>query len=243
MQSTTDPAPARPRPSLTDYYRVNRGGGLFTEATGQWAATVIASTAYRLGVPPTVLTLINLVIGLGTSITVICLAGPVAAGSVPAWPIGLLALVGWQVAYFFDCADGQLARATGQTSPAGARVDILCDVASQSALVTALASIAVAQTPDTPVWLVVVFAATWMTNLVTSALQSGPAAASLVPTRSPAVRLAKVIRDPGAVFFVAGIILLAAPAATVWFVAAFTVVNGGFLLASIGFAAYRSLAS
>ena len=90
MQSTTDPAPARPRPSLTDYYRVNRGGGLFTEATGQWVATVIASTAYRLGVPPDGLTLINLVIGLGTSITVICLAGPVAAGSVPAWPIGLL---------------------------------------------------------------------------------------------------------------------------------------------------------
>jgi len=243
VQSTTDPAPPRSRPTLVDYYRVNRGGGLFTEATGQWVGAVVASTAYRLNLAPTVLTLFNLVIGLGTSITVMWLAGPVADGTMPAWPLGLLALIGWQVAYAFDCADGQLARATGQASPAGARVDILCDVASQSALVTVLATTALAQVPDTPVWLVTLFAATWMTNLVTSALQSGPAAASMVPSQSLVVRVAKLIRDPGAVFFVAGLILLTAPAATVWFIAVFTVVNGGFLLASIAFAARRALST
>src|SRR5690606_12815538 len=106
----------------------------------------------------------------------------------------------------------QLARATGQTSAAGARTDILCDVASQIALVTAVAVVAVAQRPDTPVWLVVVFAGTWLTNLVTSALQSGPAAASMVPSRSLPVRVIKLVRDPGAVFFLAALILLAAPA-------------------------------
>ena len=66
----------------------------------------------------------------------------------PAWAVGLLALVGWQVAYALDCADGQLARVTGRTSAAGARLDVLCDVAAQIALVTALAAVAVAHRPD-----------------------------------------------------------------------------------------------
>lgn len=243
MHSTTERTPVQPRPRLIDYYSVNKGGGLFTEATGQWVGAAIAGAAYRLGLPPTVLTLVNFVIGVGTSVTVVLLAGPVAEGRVAAWPVGLLALLGWQLAYCFDCADGQLARATGQTSPAGARVDILCDVAIQSALLAALATTAVAQRPETPTWLVALFAASWMTNLVTSALQSGPAAASMVPSRSPLVRVAKLIRDPGAVFLVAGAILLLSPASTVWFVVAFTVVNGGFLLASIAFAARRSLSA
>lgn len=235
------PAGSRPRPSLTDYYAVNKGGGLFSEATGQWIATLLAAAGHRLGLRPTALTLINLTIGLATSVTVIALARPIADGTVPAWPIGLAALLGWQVAYAFDCADGQLARATGQTSVAGARTDILCDVASQVALVTALSTVAVAQVPETPVWLVTAFTGTWMVNLVTSALQSGPAAASMVPSRSLPVRVVKLIRDPGALFFVAGLLLIFAPAAMVWFVAGFTVVNGGFLLASIAFSARQGL--
>src|SRR5690606_4583908 len=214
---------------------------LFSEATGQWIATVLAAAGHRLGLRPTALTLINLTIGLATSVTVIALARPINDGTVPAWPIGLAALLGWQVAYAFDCADGQLARATGQTSVAGARTDILCDVASQVALVTALSTVAVAQVPETPVWLVTAFTGTWMVNLVTSALQSGPAAASMVPSRSLPVRVVKLIRDPGALFFVAGLLLIFAPAAMVWFVAGFTVVDGGFLLASIAFAARQGL--
>jgi phosphatidylglycerophosphate synthase len=235
MRSVTD------RPGVADYYAVNRGGGLFSEATGQWAGAVLAAVGHRLGLAPTVLTLVNLAIGLATSATVILLAGPVADGTVPAWPVGLVALVGWQLAYAFDCADGQLARVAGRTSPAGGRTDLLCDVASQIALVAALGTVATAQRPATPVWLVALFAGTWLVNLVTSALQSGPAAASMVPSRSLSVRLVKLVRDPGAVFALAGLILLLAPAAAGWFVVAFTVVNGGFLLASIGFAAISSV--
>jgi phosphatidylglycerophosphate synthase len=236
VRSTTDPR-------LTDYYAVNKGGGLFSEATGQWVGAALAATGRRLGLAPTVLTLVNLVIALATAVTVVVLAEPVAGGELPAWPVGLLALVGWQLAYAFDCADGQLARATGRTSVPGARTDILCDVASQIALVAALAAVAVAQEPDTPAWLVAGFVGTWMVNLVTSALQSGPVAASMVPSRSLPVRIVKLVRDPGAVFFVAGLILLLAPAATIWFVVAFTVVNGGFLLASIAFSARAALRS
>jgi hypothetical protein len=53
--------------------------------------------------------------------------------------------------------------------------------------------------------------------------------------------VAKLVRDPGAVFFVAALILLFAPAMMSWFVAAFSVVNGGFLLASIAFSTRRGL--
>ena len=98
-----------------------------------------------------------------------------------------------------------------------------------------------AQRPATPVWLVAAFAGTWMVNLVTSVMQAGPNAASMVPSTSLPVRLVKLIRDYGAVIFVAGLVLLLAPALAFWFVVAFTVVNGGFLLASIAFAARASL--
>ncbi|MCW3816518.1 CDP-alcohol phosphatidyltransferase family protein [Micromonospora sp. DR5-3] len=229
------------RPAIADFHRVNRGGGLFSESISQWIGAVFAMVAQRLGLRPTALTLTNLVLGLATSVTVVALAGPVAAGDVPAWAVGLVALVGWQIAYALDCADGQLARVTGQGSSAGARVDVLCDVAAQIALVAALGATAVAQRPATPAWLVAIFAGTWMVNLVTSVMQAGPNAASMVTSSSLPVRLVKLVRDYGAVIFLAGLVLAVAPALTVWLVVAFTIVNGGFLLASIAFSARASL--
>ncbi|MET7375976.1 CDP-alcohol phosphatidyltransferase family protein [Micromonospora arida] len=239
MQSAT--SLADPRPTVADFHRVNRGGGLFSESISQWLGAVFALVAQRLGLRPTALTITNLVLGLATSVTVVALAGPVAAGDVPAWVVGLLALVGWQVAYSLDCADGQLARVTGQGSAAGARVDVLCDVAAQIALVAALAATAVAQEPGAPTWLVATFAGTWMVNLVTSVMQAGPNAASMVTSTSLPVRLVKLVRDYGAVVFVAAVVLAVAPALVLWVMVAFTIVNGGFLLASIAFSARASL--
>ncbi|WBB78637.1 CDP-alcohol phosphatidyltransferase family protein [Micromonospora sp. WMMD882] len=229
------------RPTVADFHRVNRGGGLFSESISQWLGAVFALAAQRLGLKPTALTVTNLVLGLAASVTVVASADRVAAGAVPAWLVGLVALVGWQVAYALDCADGQLARVTGQGSAAGARVDVLCDVAAQIALVTALGAVAVAQRPSTPVWLVAAFAGTWMVNLVTSVMQAGPNAASMVTSTSLPVRLVKLVRDYGAVIFVAGLVLAFVPALTFWVIVAFTVVNGGFLLASIAFSARASL--
>jgi phosphatidylglycerophosphate synthase len=229
------------RPAAADFYRTNRGGGLFSQAFSQWFGAAIAVAAHRLGLPPTALTVANLVLGLAASVTVVALAGPVATGGASAWAVGLVALVGWQIAYGLDCADGQLARVTGRGSPAGARVDVLCDVAAQIALVTALSATAVAQRPATPVWLVAAFAGTWMVNLVTSVMQSGPNAATMVTSTSLPVRLVKLIRDYGAVIFLAGLVLTLAPQWTIWIVAAFTLVNGGFLLASIAFSVRASL--
>jgi phosphatidylglycerophosphate synthase len=160
-----------------------------------------------------------------------------------AWPIGLLALVGWQLAYALDCSDGQLARVTGQTSPAGGRIDVLCDVAAQIALVAALSATAKAQVPATPAWLLAAFAGTWMVNLITSVMQSGPQAASMVQSRSLPVRVVKLVRDYGAVIALAGLVLTVAPQWTIWLVSVFTLINAGFLAASIAFAGRQALRS
>jgi phosphatidylglycerophosphate synthase len=228
-------------PTAADYYRVNRGGGLYSEAVSQHLGAAVAVLANKRHLAPTVLTVANLGVGCAVSLVVIAAAGPVADGRIWAWPIGLLALVGWQVAYALDCADGQLARVTGQTSAAGARVDVLCDVAVQIALVAALAATAQAQVPDTPAWLLAAFAGSWMVNLVTSVMQSSPEAASMVTSRSLPVRVVKLVRDYGAVIAVAGLVLTVAPQWTVWLVSVFTLINSAFLAASIAFAGRQAL--
>jgi phosphatidylglycerophosphate synthase len=182
----------------------------------------------------------NLALGLAASAVVVALAPALARGNVPAWPVGLGALLAWQVSYALDCADGQLARVTGRATAAGARLDVLGDVAVQAALVAAVAAVAAAYRPGTPAWLLAAFGATWMVNPVAAVLQSGPRAASLVPSPARPVRLLKMVRDYGAVILALGLLLTFAPqwmVVAVWF---FTVVNAGFLFASIGAAARTS---
>ncbi len=222
-------------PTAADFLARNRGGGLFTETVSQRAAAYLCVLAHRLGLPPTALTLANLVLGLGASIGVVLLAHDMNV------VLGLAALVVWQLAYALDCADGQLARVTGRTSPAGKRIDILCDVALQIALVASVVAVANAYRPDLPSWLGPLFAGTWMVNLVTSVLQQDTAAHSLVTSNSPVVRVVKLVRDYGAVVTVIGLTLAFAPQWTPWLLVAFTVVNGAFLLVSIAATARASL--
>ena len=242
---TTPSPPAEPvvdrPPRAADYYAVNRGGGLFSEAISQRAGARIAVFAHRHRLAPTVLTVANLGLSCLVSFVVVAAAGPVAQGRMWAWPVGLLALAGWQFAYALDCSDGQLARVTGQTSAAGGRVDVLCDVAGQIALVAALSAVAEAQVPETPAWLVAAFAGTWMVNLVTSVMQTGSQAASLVTSRSLPVRLVKLVRDYGAVIALAGVVLAVAPQWTIFLIGAFTLINGAFLAASIAFSGRAAL--
>jgi phosphatidylglycerophosphate synthase len=226
-------------PTAADFRARHRGGGLFTETVNQRLGSYLCVAAYRRHLTPTALTLLNLAIGLGTSIAVGLLAGPMHHGTVPAAVVGLGALLLWQLAYSLDCADGQLARVTGRASPAGARVDILCDVALQISLVAAVATVASAYRP-VPAWLVAAFAGTWMVNLVTSVLQQGAAAQSLVTSRSPLVRMVKLVRDYGTVVTVLALAIALVPRWMIWVMAAFTVVNGLFLLASIAAAARAS---
>jgi phosphatidylglycerophosphate synthase len=227
-------------PAPADFLAHHRGGGLFTENVDQRAGAYLAFAAYRLGLAPTALTLANLLVGLTASIGVLALGTRLRDVHL-ATGLGALAL--WHLAYSLDCADGQLARVTGRSSPAGGRVDILCDVTSQIALVSALVTVVSVYSPGRPGWLAAAFAGTWMVNLVTSVLQQGSAAQSLVRGGTPIVRVVKLVRDFGAVVTVAGLVLAFAPQWMVWFVVACTVVNGLFLLTSVAAAARASLAS
>jgi phosphatidylglycerophosphate synthase len=232
---------AKPEPTAADFLAVNRGGGLFTETFDQRLGAVFALAAYRLGLPPTALTAANLLIGVATSVAVVLTAGPVAAGHLPAWLVGVLAFLVWHVAYALDCADGQLARVAGSGSAAGARVDVLVDVAVQISLVAAVGSVAVAQRASTPVWLVAVFASSWMVNLVTSVMAKEGTNESLVTSSSLPVRVVKLIRDYGAMLFLIGLVLAVWPAGTIWVMVLFSLVNCVFLAASIAAAGRASL--
>jgi phosphatidylglycerophosphate synthase len=224
------------QPTAADFLARHRGGGMFTEAVSQRIGARFAVAAHRAKLPPTALTLTNLILGLTAAVLVIG-----THGRLPAPVVGLIALVLWHIAYALDCSDGQLARVTGKGSPAGARVDVLCDVALQVALVAAVAAVAVEHDPAPPAWLIAAFAGTWMVNLVTSILQQGESAASLVSGSSLPIRLVKLIRDYGAVVTVVGLVLAFIPQWTIWLMVAFTVVNGAFLLVSIAASARASL--
>jgi phosphatidylglycerophosphate synthase len=234
-------APTKSEPTAADFLATNRGGGLLSEAIDQPIGARIALAGYRLGLAPSALTIVNLIIGVGTSAAVIALAGPMHRGTVPAAAVGLAALVLWHIAYEFDCADGQFARVAHKTSAAGGRLDILCDVAVQIALVSAVSAVAVNYQPRTPAWFVSAFAGSWMINLVTSVLAGGAQAQSLLTSRSLPVRLVKLSRDYGAMITLMGLGIALIPRYLVWVMVAFTVVNVVFLIASIVAATSKSL--
>ncbi|GIH05803.1 hypothetical protein Rhe02_38700 [Rhizocola hellebori] len=214
---------------VADFYAANRGGGLYSEAVSQRLGAFVALAGARAGVKPTVITLASLAVGVASS------AGLTIAGHrVSPW-VALLVLLGWQIAYAFDCADGQLARVTGQAGPAGARVDVLCDVAGHVALVTALVTVA-----RPPLWLGALFAGSWMINIITSVLATGEAP-SLIASRSGPARVVKLLRDYGALVLAAGLIVLFVPSWLIWYLISLTVINCAFLIASIVQAARRAL--
>ncbi|GIJ51504.1 hypothetical protein Val02_83900 [Virgisporangium aliadipatigenens] len=215
-------------PSAADFLATNRGGGLYTMAVSQRLGAWSAVFAHRRGYAPTTLTLGNLVLGLAAAAVVIA-----GQGRVSSVLIGLVATLLWQFAYALDCGDGQLARVTGRTSAAGKRIDILCDVALQIALVAAVATVAARHTPEPPVWLTAAFAGTWLVNIVTSLLQQGETAQSLIASGSPVIQVIKLIRDYGAVVLGIGLVIAFVPQWAIWGMVAFSLINGVFLLVSI----------
>ncbi len=214
----------------------HRGGGLYSSAVSQVVGSVLAATAGNSGAHPTVLTLGSLTIGVASSVV----AAYAGIHSVPL--LGLLALLGWQLAYALDCADGQLARTAKKTGPYGARVDVLVDFAVQVSVVAAVTAI-VAHWQHPPPGLLGAFAAVWLVNLFTSVLGGAEGATSLIGSGSPAVAVLKLARDYGFVIGVLGLLIAVAPRYVVAFLVAFLVFNAAFLLASIGRAAQLSMRS
>jgi phosphatidylglycerophosphate synthase len=221
------------RRTTWDFYAMQRGGGLLTEVVSQRLGAALAMAADRLRLSPSVLSLANLLAGVGGSIVAVAAAGRVADGALPAWPVGLVTLLAWHLAYGFDCADGQLARATGRASPAGARLDILCDLCVQIGVITAVAVTAMAHTDRLAAWVIPVFAGTWLVNLITSVLAGGATAASLIRSTGLAARIVKLARDYAAIITLCGLVIALRPQWSLWLVAGFTVANGGFLVASV----------
>src|SRR5690606_41433897 len=108
------------RPGTADFLAVNRGGGLFSEALSQRIGAAFSLAAHRLGLAPSVLTIVGVTIGLGSSVASVLLSPMAAAGDVAPRAVGRFGGAGWQIAYAFHCSDGMLARVTGRTSTAGA---------------------------------------------------------------------------------------------------------------------------
>ena len=84
---------------------------------------LIALMASRVGVPPNILSLLSVIITVGTCV----LAVYFEQGT---WLAGSVCIVGLQLGYAFDCADGPLARATGKESSFGSLFDKICDMSS-----------------------------------------------------------------------------------------------------------------
>lgn len=182
-------------------------GFLYTRAVSDRLGTAVGAVGMRLGAHPTHLTLMNLVLGIGGSVAV--MAGR-SAGRIS--PLLVAGVVLWQAAYVFDCADGQLARATGKTSGYGASVDIFADVAVQISVVAAVSSVILSR-HEIPGLLVVLFASAWYLNFVTFLLAKGndQVRHSLVVSRSALMSVAKLVRDYGFVILALGTWLLASP--------------------------------
>lgn len=111
-----------------------RGGHLWTMHVSQRVGARVAISAHRRGIRPATLTMANLILGIAASVSVALLfpSNPLLAAA--------CGVLGWQLAYGFDCADGQLARFQGTTSPGGAVTDLLVDFIVQLSVVMAALS-------------------------------------------------------------------------------------------------------
>lgn len=236
------PAVAEHRPSLSESYRrarAHRGyGGLFTESVNDRLGSSVAALGISLGVHPTLITLTDFALALVASVVVI--AGTDQAHSW--WVPGIMAFVLWQLAYVLDCADGQVARATGKRSDFGARVDVLVDFSVQISILCALVSVISRFSGTSPV-LLALFATTWLTGMITFLLgrADGNLGHSFTTSNRGLVGVIKLVRDDGLALFVIGGWLMVAPETVIIPFTLFSLVNIAFLLASIAREAWLSI--
>jgi phosphatidylglycerophosphate synthase len=97
----------------------------------------MAYGAYRGGLSPSHLTIAGFVVGLSASVGY--------ALAAPGWPSIVVLTLLYQLAYGFDCADGQLARATRRAGPFGAWFDVTVDFVRYIAIGYAILMLLVAR--------------------------------------------------------------------------------------------------
>jgi phosphatidylglycerophosphate synthase len=95
----------------------------FTRNISYRMGAVVALCASRIGVAPNMISLLSGAITIFSAM----LAVYVGQGS---WVAGVVLTLGLQIGYAFDCADGPLARATGQGSSFGSLLDKITDLSS-----------------------------------------------------------------------------------------------------------------
>jgi phosphatidylglycerophosphate synthase len=100
-----------------------------TRWVSQRAGAVAAAAAFAVGMSPNAVTLLGLALSLAGCLPFILGQGP------GAW---IAAALLWQLGFALDCADGQLARATGRSSAFGAWLDVACDHVRQAAIAIAV---------------------------------------------------------------------------------------------------------
>lgn len=224
--------------SLYRLARTHRGGGeLFTTRVSDPLGSWVAAVAIRFHIHPTVVTITDLGLAIVASILVITQADHLQSGWVP----GLIALLFWQLVYVLDCADGQIARATGKTSSFGARVDILVDFLVQMTVISALMTV-LTQRVNLPVALIVFGAIVWPLGILIFILarNDGNKGHSFTQ-RGGVVSVVKLIRDNGVRLLTVGLWLFFHPQSIVIPVAAICAANACLLVASIGREAYLSM--
>lgn len=219
-------------PTLAQCYRAalqaRHPGYLYTRTVSGKLGTVVAAVGIRLGVHPTYLSLMNLVLGIGGSAAI--MAGYSADQTTP---LVIAGVVLWQVAYIFDCADGKLARATSKTSAYGKSVDVFSDLAVQISVVVALSKVilsannVILSNSKTLGVLAVLFASLWYLNFVTVLLARGEDQVnhSLIAKGRAFVSAAKLLRDYGFVILLLGTWLLVSPSTLIIPIMAVTATN------------------
>ena len=94
--------------------------------------SLLAMMAYRFGVRPSLLSYLTVVVALVSVVAAIHWSSSLVVSS-------CVLFLGLQIGYALDCADGPLARVTGQVSSSGALTDKSCDLVSAILILGGLA--------------------------------------------------------------------------------------------------------
>ncbi len=159
MEPKTTSAAAKP--ALATIIKDYRDYKLMEELHGNWANVVfhrwpsflVVWASARLGITPMAISLASAVVAFAT---------PVAALALPLQTAMILVCMAGFLFQVLDCADGSLARTTGQVSSLGGTVDFLIDMAQWGLLYAALGILADRTLGTGGLWSALAVFAGWM---------------------------------------------------------------------------------
>lgn len=176
----------------------------YTRYVSQRLGALVAVAGIARDWRPASVTLASLAVSLLTSAVVLT--------GVSGLIVAAVATVGWQLAYALDCADGQLSRAAGRTSAAGAALDIYGDAVGRLVMVAVLFESIAARGLALPVGVVAVLAGGALASLFHEAADKIGA----IPPREPgppsvAREMVGLVRDGGVPYLLFGLSLALGP--------------------------------